>query len=180
VVAVEFALLAVIFFSVMFCMLEVGRAMYLWNTLQEVTRRAARAAAVSAIGDPGLSQSAIFDGADGKLPMGSPVTAANIRIDYLSLGAADLTPSWIPAGLLPGCAARNRINCINNPNGTSCIRFVRARVCAPSADAGSDTCDPLTFTPILPLISLPLPLPVSTTVARAETLGYRPGDALCP
>ena len=43
----RFAILGVLFFTFVFGVIEVSRALYLWNTMTEVTRRAARAAAVS-------------------------------------------------------------------------------------------------------------------------------------
>ena len=40
--AVEFALVALLFFTLLFGILEFGRMLYLYNTVQEVSRRAAR------------------------------------------------------------------------------------------------------------------------------------------
>jgi len=42
--AVEFAFVAIIFFTLFFGVVEIARAMYISNTLQEVTRRAAELA----------------------------------------------------------------------------------------------------------------------------------------
>src|SRR4051812_15383650 len=54
--AVEFSLVALIFFVFVFGTIELSRAMYLFNTLQEVTRRAAAAAAVASPNDSGRRQ----------------------------------------------------------------------------------------------------------------------------
>ena len=178
----EFALSVVIFFSVLFFVIELARALYLTNTLQEATRRAAYAAAVSNFSDTAVMdrvrQDAVLRDSPGMLMLGAPVTDAHIRIDYLSLaraadGAMTMTP--IAAADLPACPVRARINCASNPNGANCIRFVRARVCAPGGG-----CDPVSYQPMLPLTGLGYALPVSTTIAKAESLGFAPGSALCP
>jgi Flp pilus assembly protein TadG len=180
---VEFALSVVIFFGVLFFVIELARALYLSNTLQEATRRAAHAAVVSDFSDAavmaGVRQDAVLRDAPGTLMLGAPVTDAHIRIDYLSLaraanGGMTLTP--ITASDLPACPTRARLNCAANPNGANCIRFVRVRVCAP----GTGDCGPVPYQPILPLTSLGYALPVSTTIARAESLGFAPGSPLCP
>ena len=45
-VTVEFALIGAFFFLILFTIVEFGRLLFTWNTLDEVTRRAARLAAV--------------------------------------------------------------------------------------------------------------------------------------
>ncbi|SHM36618.1 TadE-like protein [Duganella sacchari] len=178
----EFALSAVIFFTVLFFVIELARVVYVWNTLQEVTRRAAYAAAVSDFSNPAVMdsvrQAAILRDSSGLLPLGDPVTDAHIRIDYLALtrnanGSLAMTP--IPTASLPACPARVHINCIANPNGSSCIRFVRARLCAPGTD-----CDEVRYRPFFPLTGLSHALPTATTISKAESLGYQPGNTLCP
>ncbi|MTV37955.1 TadE/TadG family type IV pilus assembly protein [Duganella radicis] len=178
----EFALSVVLFFTTMFFVIEVSRLLYLWNTLQEATRRAAYAAAVSDFSNTavmdGVRQAAVLRTTPGTLALGTPVTDAHIRIDYLSLTRnADnsLSMTAIPAAGLPSCPARAHINCIANPNGASCIRFVRARVCAPGTD-----CDAVSYQPLFPLTGLNFALPQATTIAKAESLGYQPGSTLCP
>jgi hypothetical protein len=184
--AVEFALVIVVFFAFMFCVMEVARAMYLWNTLQEVTRRAASVAVNTDFTDVSANnlvrQFAIFRNSPGKLVMGDPVTDAHIHIDYMSLARASngqLTLEAIPSGALLSSPARNMVACMANANSPNCIRFVRVRVCAPSSDFNA--CDPVQYVPLLPLIPVSgLTLPPSTTIARAETLGYEPGQPLGP
>lgn len=183
VLAVEFALVALVLFTLLFGILEVARLMYLWNTLQEVTRRAASAATVTDFSDSGalalVRQRAIFKTSPGTLILGAPVTDAHVRIDYLSLardGNGAMTLTAIPAGLLPACPARNMLNCTTDPYGSSCIRFVRARICAP----GGGVCMPVAYAPLTGLPGLSLPLPSATAIVKAGTLGYQPGDALCP
>lgn len=184
--AVEFALIVAVFLTFMFFMVEVSRVMYLWNTLQEVTRRAATAAASTNFSNVramnAVRQNAVFRSTPGELLVGRPVTDANVRIDYMSLARASdgkLTLTQIPDVTLPSCPARNQVVCVANPNAPNCVRFVRVRICASGGNAGS--CDPIPYEPMLPLVKMPtLTLPPSTTIARAETLGYEPGQSLCP
>ncbi|TFW23257.1 TadE/TadG family type IV pilus assembly protein, partial [Duganella callida] len=87
----EFAGCLVLLLTAMFFVIEAARALYLLNTLQEATRRAAYAAAVSDFSDPAamaaLRQAAVFRASPGLLLLGTPVSDAHIRIDYLSLAA---------------------------------------------------------------------------------------------
>ncbi|OEZ63175.1 TadE family protein [Duganella sp. HH105] len=184
IVTVEFSLIALVFFTLLYVVMEVARAMYLLNTLQEVTRRAAAMAAVSDFSSASVMsqvrQSALLRTGPGTLTMGQPVSDAHVQIDYLALtragnGALTLTP--IPTASLPACVARARLNCIADPNGASCIRFVRARVCTPNGNGG---CDALAYQTMVPLFSVAGALPVATTIAKAESLGLLPGSPLCP
>ncbi|MYM25399.1 pilus assembly protein [Duganella sp. FT135W] len=179
----EFALSVLCFFTAMFFVLEVSRALYLWNTLQEATRRAAALAAVSDFSNAAtmakVRQAAVLRDSAGTLPLGMPVSDAHIRIDYLSLtrnpdNSLSMTP--IPSASMPACPARARLNCIANPYGGSCIRFVRVRLCAPGADA----CGEVQYQPLSPLTGLSHMLPQATTIAKAESLGYQAGSSLCP
>ncbi|MYM66248.1 pilus assembly protein [Pseudoduganella sp. FT55W] len=179
----EFALSVVIFFTAMFFVMETARAVYVWNTLQDATRRAAHAAAMSDFSNPAvmdrIRQAAVLRDNAGPLPLGTPVSDAHLRIDYLALtrnadGSLAMTP--IPAAGMPSCPVRAHLNCIANPNGANCIRFVRARLCSPDSDA----CDDVQYEPLLPLTAINHALPQATTIAKAESLGYQPGSTLCP
>ncbi|GGY93189.1 hypothetical protein GCM10007388_28350 [Pseudoduganella plicata] len=157
---------------------EVARMAFVRNTAQDVTRRAARAAAMTDYSDgaamAALRYQALFRDKDAALPLLPELTADRLRIDYLSL-SADGALAPVTAG--PACPARNVVNCTTDPNGTSCIRFVRVRICATANGA----CTPLpytTLTRILPDV-VPLTVPVSTSIAKAETLGFRPGASSC-
>nr|WP_314635776.1 TadE/TadG family type IV pilus assembly protein [uncultured Janthinobacterium sp.] len=179
--AVEFGMLALLFFLFVFAMLEVARAVYMWNLVHEITRRAARGAAVTDFSNAAALQAvrehAVLRAGPGSLPLGGGISDAYVRIDYLSLASG--TPATLPVSALPGCPQRNRINCLNDPHGASCIRFVRARLCLPGQGA---RCDSVPYRPILPLLGLVFPsgakavrLPSGATVAVAESLGY-PGN----
>ena len=181
VAAVEFAVVAMLFFLIVFGIIEFCRAMYMYNTLAEVTRHAAAAAANISFNDKdGLDlarKRAVLDEDNGNLPFGSPITYRNVHIDYMYLPPKAFALQIIAAGSLPTCPVKNRVNCMSDPNGTSCIRAVQARIC--KEDSGSETCTPVDYESLIPLIKLPLLLPTSPTIVTAETLGYKTGDVPC-
>lgn len=179
-VAVEFSLVAIIFFTVVFATLELARMEFLLNTLEEVTRRAAAAAANVDYRDSTVIKkvqaNAIFRNSPGPLALGDPVTADNIKIDYLSVSKAtwDLTHM----STLPTCPAANRSNCMTDPHGNNCIRFVRARVCASMDDAGS--CTPMPYQMVFPFLNLSgMKLPSAETIVPAGSLGATAGSIPC-
>ena len=181
---IEFALIAMTFFTLLFFVMETARALYLWNTLQEVTRRAAYRAAVTDPGDPAamlaVRQAALMNGAGG-LPLGAPVAASHVRVDYMSLardggGGMALVP--MPAALWPACPARAKLNCAADPNADNCIRFVRVRICRP--DGAPQRCAPVPYQSLTGLSALTVTLPLATTIGKAESLGFVPGAPLCP
>ena len=181
VAAVEFALLAVIFFTMVFAVLEVARAVYLFNTLQEVTRRAAADAANSAFdfeSEAGVRRRAIFPDTEGNLVLGFPVTPDHLKIDYLSVARGStgtLTTQRVSS--LPSCPAANALNCVTDPYGANCIRLVQVRVCLPGA---GDDCPRVPYESIFPFIDLStLTLPRATTIVPAQTLGNTPGALPC-
>ncbi|KQV79007.1 hypothetical protein ASD15_20255 [Massilia sp. Root351] len=179
---IELALALPLFLLFMYGLLECARLIYLWNTLQEVTRSAARAAAMADYTDPAamaaLRRRALFRPGGGSLPMAPSFGPGHLRIEYLWQDAAGALQPVAAAARAP-CPALNRLYCLRNPNGSDCIRHVRVSVCDP-ADAAS--CQPVPFQALLPLPQLNwqgLALPASATTARAEALGYQPGSALC-
>ncbi|MES2324048.1 MAG: TadE/TadG family type IV pilus assembly protein [Pseudomonadota bacterium] len=181
--AVEFAIVALFFLTLVFTIIEVSRALYLWNALQEVTRRAARDAAVTDFSNASamaqVQQKAIFRNSAGKLTLGGAVTDQYVRIDYLSLqneSNRTLKIVPIPTASMPACPTRNKITCTARSGDASCIRMVRVRICQPG---GASACNPVSYQPLLPLVHFGIDLPVSETVMRAESLGYYPGMASC-
>jgi hypothetical protein len=164
--AVEFALVALVFFSFVFGALEVARAAYLWSTLTQVMNRAARGAAVANPSDAAamaqVRQNAMFGNAAGKLAMAGNIDVNYLHIEYLARDAATVVT------VLPPCPVQNIANCINDPNG-SCIRFVRVSLCLPSTN-----CDPVPYTSLVgldALASFRFNMPTFTTVVAAQTLG---------
>jgi hypothetical protein len=177
---VEFAMLAIVFLAFIFGIVELARAMYLYNTLQEVTRRAAKEAASTNFKDGDalkrLRYLSVMRDTPGTLPLGTPVTDEYVRIDYLALvrnSDGSLKMEKIAAGALPADPAANRMTCLTNPHAASCIRFVQVQICDPAVTA---TCARIQYQMLFPLIQLPLPLPRATTIATAESLGFIPGQ----
>ena len=178
VAAVEFAMVAVIFFLFVFGIIEIARAMYICNTLQEVTRRAAALAAISDFSSTEamqqVRQQAVFRESPGLLMFAQPITDDYVKIDYMSIQKNGLTSTMtpIPSGSLPSSPAVNYANCLKNPYGSSCIRLVRARVCEPDE---SPTCTPASYQSLVSMIPLSFGLPEATTIVNAETLGLPEG-----
>lgn len=180
-VLVELAVTLPFFLLFMYAMLECARIMYLWNTLQDSARVAARAAAIADFSDPAaqaaLRRRALFRDTAGALPLGDPVDASYLRIEYLWQDAAGALQPIAQAGM-PASPAHNLYNCARDPNGSGCIRFVRASICLPAV---TGRCAPVPYQPLFPLAPLDwagLSLPTSTSLARAEALGYRAGAPL--
>jgi len=178
--AIEFALVGIIFFTIVFATLELARVEYLLNTLEEVTRRAAAAAANvdyrNAAALENVRAAAVFRHSSGPLALGTPVGSSNVKIDYLSLSKGTWTLHHMNA--LPACPAGNRLNCMTDPNADNCIRFVRARVCA-SMD-GSGNCTNLPYRMVFPFLDLSrMTLPSAETIVPAGTLGAPAGAMPC-
>jgi hypothetical protein len=80
VTTVEMAIVAALMLVVLFAVLEVGRAFFTMNALEEATRRGARVGVVCQVNDPAIQQIASF--ADIALVGG--LTPAHIQVDYLA------------------------------------------------------------------------------------------------
>jgi len=82
---VEFAIVATMLFTVIFGVMEVGRALFVWNTLTEATRRGARVAAVCPVNHPSIARVAVLGdplGGDTS-PMIHGLSTANVQLEYL-------------------------------------------------------------------------------------------------
>ena len=178
---VEFSIICLAFLAFVFAILELARALYMVNILQEVTRRAGNSAAVTDFSNVAtmehVRKAAVLDESGGWLVLGEPITFEHVRIDYLSIArdsSGAMTLEAVPASNLPASPARNRINCLANPYGADCIRLVRVRMCSP---ASASTCDAVQYQPLFPLLNFSFGLPKATTVVPVETLGFIPGAA---
>ena len=169
---VEFALLVLVFFAFIIGVIDMARLMFLYNTLQETTRRAANGAAVT---DPGNSalmdkvrQKAIFRDSEGGLVLMAGLTDRAIRIDYLSVArdASGVYSMQVNAAAATSSEAANRRACLIDPYGPSCVRLVRARVCDPQFTA---TCEPMKMRSSIRFFNFQIPLPVATTIAKAQS-----------
>lgn len=118
VAAVEFALVMLFVLGpVMAFTIEIGRIMYLYNTLEEVTRRAARNATVNWVDKTDtIIQDALFGG--DSLPAGAEVTKDNVLIEYLDA-------SYNPVTKSPDNPGDNLSACADSARTTECIYAVR-------------------------------------------------------
>jgi hypothetical protein len=85
---VEFALIGLLAMIVLFGVIEIGRLAFVFNALEEATRRGARVAAVCQVNDPGIAEVAVFNpsggGANSNLVGG--LTTADVVVEYLTQG----------------------------------------------------------------------------------------------
>lgn len=81
----EFSIIAVTLFMVLFGVIEVGRAFFVWNTLEEATRRGARLAAVCPPNHAAIKEVAMFNAPGGgdASPVIRGLSKNNINIEYL-------------------------------------------------------------------------------------------------
>ena len=100
--SVEFAIVGLIFFVVLFGVFEVARAFYTFNALDEATRRGARMAAVCQLNDPAIAEVAVFNpsggGANSNLIPG--LSTANIQVDYLDTAGTTIADPVANGGLI--------------------------------------------------------------------------------
>ena len=178
VAAVEFALIAVVFFMVLLGIAEFGRIMYVWNTTQEVTRRAAREAVVRDFSGTEIAliqRDSIFrSGSSGtvSMPAGVEITNTTVKVSYLTVDAGGNRVA-ITAGNMPLDPADNISACSDLVRKfTSCIRFVQACIAVDNTCASS-----IPYQPMVVLlgnlgIDLAINIPASMVVMPAESLGF--------
>lgn len=117
-----------------------------------------------------IRRQALFQDRNGNLVLGAPVTPDHLRLEYLSItrGTGNVL-TLQPVSPLPDSPAMNRANCLVNPYGENCIRFIRVQVCQPNA---SRDCDRVPYDMLFPLVDLSLlELPRAMTVVPAQSLG---------
>ncbi|MBB3121358.1 TadE/TadG family type IV pilus assembly protein [Pseudoduganella violacea] len=151
--AVEFGLLCLIFLTIVLGILELGRILYLYNTMQEVSRRGAREAVIRWV-DQGsaIKTEALFGGSS--VPAGDEITASNIVIRYLN--AAGNEVSTLPSS--PG------------DNMSACSDITRADQCIYSVSVALEN---VTYVPMVKLFTfLNIALPVAKVTMHAESLGF--------
>jgi hypothetical protein len=111
---VEFAIIGLLLFTLLFGVLEMGRLYFTVNALDEVVRRGARLAAVCDISDPVILRRAIFNAAD---DAGASSLIGNLETADLTLVYLDESGAVVPSpGDLVGAG------------GFSAIRYVQLRV----------------------------------------------------
>lgn len=170
--AIEVALTLSIFLAFIMGIIEMARLVYIMNTVQEVTRSAAQAAANTNFTDSAamdqLRQRAIFRPSSGNLLLGDPINDTHVRVDYLASVKNGSQQVLTPVATLPASPASNRGKCIADPNDPNCIRFVRVRICESVAGG---VCIPLPYSPIVPMVPFNFNVPTATTIVTANSLG---------
>lgn len=161
VAAVEFAFVAILLFTVILGGMEFGRIFYVFNTVQEVTRKAAREAVVNwTTQQAAVKRKALFGGT--VIPAGGEVSDAYLVIEYVN------TPTGAAISPLPADVGSNIQECL--AGAADCIKYVRVKV------VNSDG-SPVTYRPTWDFSSfLSIPIPFSTVVMPAESLGFRPSS----
>lgn len=97
---VEFALVGAMFFVLLFAAIEFGRLMFVWNTLDETSRRAARVAVVCPVEHSAIRRVAMFaePTSSGNSPVLRDLNEGLISLQYLTAtGAvvADTTANFL-------------------------------------------------------------------------------------
>jgi hypothetical protein len=82
---VEFAIVGAVALMMIFAVLEIARAMFVANALNEATRRGARMAVVCPINDPAIAQVATFNapGAGNTSPIVKDLDTSDFVVEYL-------------------------------------------------------------------------------------------------
>lgn len=151
---VEFAIIASLFFMILFGIIEFGRAFFTYNTLVEATRRGARVAAVCPASTDAITmvkQATIFNATPGDTETTGllGLTTADIKVSYLP---ADANPSEsITTPLAANSATYDTIAFVQveilNLNNSNIINL------------------------IIPGVSVAFPVPPIVTTLPSESLG---------
>lgn len=174
VAAIEFALVAVILFLLLFGILEFGRLFYVFNTVQEVTRHAAREAVVRWVDNSSTSPAktlALFGRT--RMPAGAEINVNNIDIKYLKADGTEIANSKLPPDPTANITA-----CLDPSGVYDCIAYVQVSIIGgtyrPMVSFFSGfqiTVFP--FSTANPFrLDLRVPIPASTVTMPAESMGY--------
>lgn len=168
--AVEFAIIAMLFFTLLFGIIEFGRMFYMINTVQEVTRRVAREAVIRWIDSANQSTAknlALFGGVS--FPGGGEITANNIDIRYLDASGVEILSSQLPTS-----APNNIAACLGGASYGTCIAYVQVSIVGVSgASCPSPNTAKVCYIPMIGLFPfLSVPIPASTVTMPAESMGY--------
>jgi hypothetical protein len=99
--AVEFAIIAAVFFTLLIGIMEMGRMIFYWNTAAELTRMGARMAAVCDPSDPDIA---------GKIAAFYPLIPANkVSVTYTPSGCDVNSCDEVTVKVLPGISIVNAI-----------------------------------------------------------------------
>jgi Flp pilus assembly protein TadG len=142
---VEFAIIGVLMFTLLFGALEVGRLYFTINALDEAVRRGARLASVCNISDPVVLRRAIFNAATdaGTSQIISNLATTNLTLTYLDVNGAQVAN---PADLV-------------SANGFRAVRYVRLSL------------QNFVFNLFIPGFGVPITLPTFRATLPRESLG---------
>lgn len=142
---VEFAIIGLLLFILLFGVLEMGRLFFTVNALNETVRRGARLAAVCDIREPRILQRAIFNAADevGASSLIANLETANLTLRYLDENGALVASPADTSGIA----------------GFRAIRYVELRV------------ENFTFDLLIPTLGRTITLPVFRSTLPRESLG---------
>ncbi|MNZ46281.1 TadE-like protein [compost metagenome] len=153
--AVEFAIVGLLLFILLFGVLEMGRLLFTVNTLNEAARRGARLAAVCDIRDPAILRKAIFADADSTTSaLIRNLEAADVRLRYFDGAGAEVTDPT-PAG------------------GFTRIRFVQVSI----EETGIQG---FRFNLMIPVLGREIILPPFRSVLPRESLGRHAEEGVVP
>lgn len=165
--AVEFALVAVLLIVLLLGIVEFGRFLYLYNTVQEVTRCAARQAVVHWTDQVDeIQRACVFREGSTDPEVGLPAAP---EVSNLKVSIRFVNASGAPANPMPISSEDNIDACLDlAANG--CIRFVEASI----QDCSGSSCVPVRYQPMIGLFPyLGINIPISTVRMPVESLGYR-------
>ncbi|MEX2124730.1 MAG: TadE family protein [Woeseia sp.] len=148
---VEFAIVAVVLMTVILAVIDVSRLYFSVASLNEATRRGARAAAVCPVNDPAIAQVAVFNasGETGPSPIVAGLQTQHIDVQYLNANGAPVVS--------PGGA------------GFENVRYVRVRI-----NGGFQL---QTF---IPGLSQLVPIPAFAATLPRESLGIPRDGEIVP
>jgi len=146
---VEFAIIAAVMFTVLIGAIELSRMIWVWNTIDEATRRGARLAAVCPINDSSIPEVTVFNspGGGANSPILNDLTTASVDVKYLEGDGVTTTTTFED------------------------VRYVRVAInCA--------NCTKYKFKPLIPFFSAAgFDLPAFETTLPSESLGYVPDSS---
>lgn len=84
---VEFAIVGFVLFLTIFCLIETGRLLWVWESLTEATRRGARVAAVCPVNHPAIANVTVFNNPNnsGASAIIDGLNTDQVTVSYLGL-----------------------------------------------------------------------------------------------
>lgn len=151
---VEFAVIGLVLFMLLFGVLEFGRLYFTVNAMDEVVRRGARLAAVCDIRDPVVLRRAIFNEAadTGSSSLIASLETSNLQLDYFDKHGVQVAAP----------------DDLTSASGFRAIRFVRLRI------------ENFPFNLLIPGLDGAITLPVFQSTLPRESLGRHPESGVTP